>query len=304
VKNATADSLNCRDACLTESNELLDDVELEHGALIPEPEDVTKVIEEKLAFVLLKLENFFHLPASAVDELLNELHYLVSSALVPVANNILADFFNNHNLQVDQLLIKELGCTLSSSNPLSKALRKEGPLASAFKWKQYYRNHFNIVDPVEFILDAKAKKSFHYVPLLKVLQQLLNQKDVLSKVFEKRRQQSVSDQLHYRFFEDGQHFKNNAFLSGDELRISLCLYIDDFEICNPLGTSRKTHKLCAVYWILGNLPPGSHSSLASIYLAILCKTNDVKTYGYNRIFEPLLQDLVTLEQQGVFVSHL
>lgn len=307
VKNATADSLNCSfgGACLTDSNESLDDAELEDDALIPEPEDVPKVIEQKLASVLLKLENCFHVPASAVDELLNELHYLVNSALVPVANNILADFFRNRNLQVDQLLIKELKCTLSSSNPLSKALGKEGPLATAFKRKQYYRNHFNIVDPVEFILDAKANRSFQYVPLLKVLQQLLNQKDVLSKVIEKRRlQQRVSDQQHYRFFEDGQHFKNNVFLSGEELRISLCLYIDDFEVCNPLGTSRKTHKLCAVYWVLGNLPPGSHSSLASIYLALLCKSDHVKIFGYHRIFEPLLQDLVTLEQQGVFVSHL
>ncbi len=114
----------------------------------------------------------------------------------------------------------------------------------------------------------------------------------------------MSDRLHCRFFEDGQYFKNNDFLSGEELRISVCLYGDDFEVCNPLGTSRKTHKLCAVYWILGNLPLSCHSSLASIYLALLCKSDDAKTYGYHRVFEPLLQDLVTLEQQGVFVSQL
>ena len=80
VKNATADSLYCSfgGACLTDSNESLDDAELEDDALIPEPEDVPKVIEQKLAPVLLKLENYFHVPASAVNELLNELHYLVS----------------------------------------------------------------------------------------------------------------------------------------------------------------------------------------------------------------------------------
>ena len=94
-----------------------------------------KVIEQKLAFVLLKLENCFHVSASAVDELLNELHYLVSSALMPVANNIVADFFRKYNLRVDHLLIKELKGTLSSSNPLSKALGKEGPLSTAFKRK-------------------------------------------------------------------------------------------------------------------------------------------------------------------------
>lgn len=41
-----------------------------------------------------------------------------------------------------------------------------------------------------------------------------------------------------------------------------------------------------------------------MYLALLCKSHDVKTCGYHKIFEPLLQDLVTLEQQGVFVSQL
>lgn len=77
-----------------------------------------------------------------------------------------------------------------------------------------------------------------------------------------------------------------------------------FKFAPPLGTFRKTHKLCAVYWILRNLPLGFHSSLVSIYLAALCKSDDVKTYGYNKIFELLLPDLVTLEQQRVFVSQL
>lgn len=104
VKNATAVSLNCYfgGACLSDTNESIDDGELEDDALIPEPEDMPKVIEQKLVSVLLKLGNCFHVPASAVDELLSELHYLVSSALVPAANKILTDFFSNRNLQVEQ----------------------------------------------------------------------------------------------------------------------------------------------------------------------------------------------------------
>ena len=64
------------------------------------------------------------------------------------------------------------------------------------------------------------------------------------------------------------------------------------------------HKLCGVYWVLGNLPPGSQSTLASIYLAVLGKSDDVKTYGYGKVLEPLLQDLSILEQNGVFISQL
>lgn len=71
-----------------------------------------------------------------------------------------------------------------------------------------------------------------------------------------------------------------------------------------LETSRKKHKICAVYWILGNLPTGCSLFLSSIHLALLCKSDDVKAYGYRKIFEPLVNNLITLEQQGVFVSHL
>lgn len=68
---------------------------------------------------------------------------------MPVSNNILAEFFNKKNLQIDQLR------------------------------KQYYKYHFNIVDPIQYTLDVKAERSYQYVPLLKILHQLLNQNDVL-----------------------------------------------------------------------------------------------------------------------------
>lgn len=36
----------------------------------------------------------------------------------------------------------------------------------------------------------------------------------------------------------------------------------------------------------------------------MCKTDDVNTYGYDKIFEPLIQDLKTLEELGVYVPLL
>lgn len=69
---------------------------------------------------------------------------------------------------------------------------------------------------------------------------------------------------------------------------SLVLYCDDFEICNPLGTSRKKHKVTGVYWALADIPAVLRSSLSSIYLAILCKADDVKQFGYPQVLETLL----------------
>ena len=105
----------------------------------------------------------------------------------------------------------------------------------------------------------------------------------------------------YQSFQDGSHFQKNIFFSSDEDRLSLILYIDDFEVCNPLGTSRKIHKVTAVYWVLGNIPAHARSALKSIYLAILCKASDTKQFGFQTVLEPLLRDLQSLEKDGLFI---
>lgn len=58
----------------------------------------------------------------------------------------------------------------------------------------------------------------------------------------------------YRSFYDGAYFKENFFLNIDKRGVSLILYVNDLEVCYPLGTSRKKHKITAVYWVLGNIP--------------------------------------------------
>lgn len=42
------------------------------------------------------------------------------------------------------------------------------------------------------------------------------------------------------------------------------------------------------------------SQLTSVNLALLCKANDVKKFGYETVLEPLLKDLITLEEEGIF----
>lgn len=270
-----------------------------------ESTDLTKVIELKLASVLLKLENAFLVPSAAVNELLEELQYLIGTVSVPVTQETIIRYLQGHNCQVEESVVKELATVLCTSNPIQAAIGKHGPLSTAWKRKTYYRKTFNVVEPVEYVLDRKNRKSFQYVPLLKSLQQLLNCETILNKAInlKEKHQPGESDKEVYRSFWDGLLFKRNVVLSK-ECSISLILYIDDFEICNPIGTSRKKHKICALYWTLGNLPPGCHSSLSFIHLAALINSNDVKLYGYNKVLEPLITDLIILEQQGIFVDKL
>lgn len=163
-----------------------------------------------------------------------------------------------------------------------------------YKRRQYFKTQFEFVQPVEDILDSQENLSFQYVPLLQTLEHILTNKDIAHEVLKKKKKISS--------LQDGKNFKENPFFAVDEPRIALILYVDDFEVCNPLGTSRKKHTITAVYWILANVPPGLHSTLSAINLAILCKAVDVKRFGYDIVLEPLLKDLSVLEQEGVFVA--
>lgn len=62
--------------------------------------------------------------------------------------------------------------------------------------------------------------------------------------------------------------------------------------------------MCAVYWVLANMNVKYRSTLHSIQLALLCNTSTVKEYGYQKIMRPFLQDLVHLEQTGLYIDQL
>lgn len=277
------------------------------GSCMSGPKSLTEVIQQKFAGSLLKLEHFAHVAGAKLDEFLEELHCLHSYAL-PLSAEVLEELFQKHGIATDKTVVLDIASSLNASNPIFKALDKGSPLSTCYLRNQYYKGAFKPVEPIEYILDSSKKRSFQYVPLLKSLRQLFEKKDILDKAIEnhegQNRNSDSGEQHTYRSYQDGSYFRENAFLSGNELRILVNLYGDDFEVCNPLNTSRRKHKLCGIYWTVSNMPPGSNSSLHSIYLAILCKSDDVKAYGLDRILHPLLQDVKTLEQDGIFIPLL
>ncbi|XP_047186147.1 uncharacterized protein LOC118292452 [Scophthalmus maximus] len=133
-----------------------------------------------------------------------------------------------------------------------------------------------------------------------MLQKLLNNTDILDK--------AMSEKVHvpqeYRSYVDGQCFNENSLLARDEFTIALGLYIDDFEVANPLGTSKLKHKMCAIYWVIANIPAKYRSTLNSIQLALLCNTSTVKECGYAKVLQPLIYDLKSLEQNDVYLEQL
>jgi len=106
-----------------------------------------------------------------------------------------------------------------------------------------------------------------------MIQLLFKHTDVLDRIKESN--SSQSDQ--YTSHQDGLYFQENDLLSAsEEFKLPLLIYIDEIEVANPLGTSRKIHKLCSVYWVFADLPSKYRSALHVIQLAVLCKVLDVQ----------------------------
>lgn len=182
-------------------------------------ENLPQVVEQNLAAALFKLEHFAHVPSTKIDEFLEELHYLLSSAAVPLTVNSLKVLFQKHGTITDESSITEMAIALSESHPLIKVIGKSGILSTSYLRKLYYKECFKVLEPTEYILDAKHNKSFQYVPIIRTLQELLSKDDVVKKILENHRIQqsykSSADQT-LKSSLDGSHFKENSFFSGTE----------------------------------------------------------------------------------------
>ena len=55
---------------------------------------------------------------------------------------------------------------MCSGNPVQRSIHKGGPLSTAYLRKKYYKENFSVVEPAEYLLEAKNKRRFQYVAIL------------------------------------------------------------------------------------------------------------------------------------------
>ncbi len=79
-----------------------------------------------------------------------------------------------------------------------------------------------------------------------------------------------------------------SFFSAEDPTIAIILYVDDFEICNPLGISGN-NKVTAVYWVLADVPALLRSQIKSI---ICCLFSILKYILYSIIFVSIMCEYI------------
>lgn len=254
-------------------------------------------LNHNLASLFLKMQSILHVSDIASQEIVEHLTQMFSLSQ-PILKHDIQEVLQSHNITVSEAILNEVVSTVLDSNVIVSATAKGKQLSSTKRRKTFIENNYPVVKPVQYMLEP-GHTAVH-VPILEMIQTIFNHTDVLDKIKETQ----VAQKGHYVSHQDGVYFKENMFLSSDELKIPLIFYIDDLEIANPLGTSRKIHKICAIYWMLADLPSKYRSALHVIQLAALCKVADIQTFGYEKALGPLLRDLHTLEQDGVFIESI
>lgn len=73
--------------------------------------------------------------------------------------------------------------------------------------------------------------------------------------------------------------------------LGLILYQDAFEVANPLGSGKKKHKILAVYLNFADIAPHYRSSVEQMQLVLLCREQDFKYFGQEKVFSALITDL-------------
>ena len=138
------------------------------------------------------------------------------------------------------------------------------------------------------------------MPLLSTLESLLLHDDVRAQVNQS--QHSIRADGVIENYCDGSRFKSHPLFSKEPNSIQIIAHYDELELCNPLGTRVKEHKIGIVFYTLGNIHPKFRPSLKAINLAICVRYPLIEEYGINKILEPFVHDLSVLHTTGITVE--
>ena len=147
---------------------------------------------------------------------------------------------------------------------------------------------------------VEKRDSYQYVPLLLSLKALLNDTSIqeqLQKLPERMHQDGKIED-----FCDGARFKSHPLFSENPHALQVIAHYDELEICNPLGSHVKKHKVGVVIYTLGNIHYKYRSKLKFLQLAIVASIPVIEKHGLHTVLQPLLHDLNILATTGIDVN--
>jgi len=225
---------------------------------------------------------------SLVGDIVANISTVVSSSLA----NVNASSLDMQHVQNTILQYAEPFKMLNSQHKREKYFHKKFGMVKARSI--LLGNHYDqVMDPASGAMRQIIKRdTFQYVPLLKLLALLLSDAGI----------RDATDATHHagdgymQDFCDGSLFENIPLFVEDKTALQLCMYFDECEVVNPLGSRKGIHKIGFIYLSLWNLHPVVRSRLNNIHILAAFNSIDRVKYGFGKILAPIVKDLKELER--------
>ncbi|KAL7646172.1 UNVERIFIED_CONTAM: hypothetical protein RMT77_003073 [Armadillidium vulgare] len=242
---------------------------------------------EEIFYFLLSLKEFHKVTWKGCQFVLSSFENLVSK----VKEKILHDQKISENAIIQETIkhnVNLFETTLSYFSDINR-------------FNKYLLSHRNMVSPVPYSFGAIPNlHSLQYIPILKTLNCLLQNKEVIDEVFSDHR----SGEKCFKDICDGQNFKRNMIFNETSSPVlQLQLYCDDVCLGNPLGNKIKQMKMTFIYFTLCNVRPELRSKLKAIHLLAICNA-DLFKKRRDHILKPLLDDINVLEKEGISLPNV
>ncbi|XP_055907791.1 uncharacterized protein LOC129942757 [Eupeodes corollae] len=168
-----------------------------------------------------------------------------------------------------------------------------------------------IEDAQEFTIDESISKVFHngslhydqhkvkgvIMPLRFQFKKVFESRSMLANVLENIKNQLLNTKS-VKNFVQGELWKKKCEMYPGKQLIPYFLYNDEFEVNNPLGSHSGQHSVSNVYYSFPCLSE-KESKLEYVYLGAVIKSKDVKSFGNEKCWKTLVDELIDLEVNGV-----
>lgn len=91
------------------------------------------------------------MPSKCITEVVAEFPFISSLVSGPGIIKTVHSCLRKHDCVLDDLVVSDLVKQSSESNPISTALRTDGPLATSSKRGEFFQKKFHVMEPVEYI---------------------------------------------------------------------------------------------------------------------------------------------------------
>ena len=239
----------------------------------------------------------------------------VSNIAYTSINMIVKEVFNSYNkgskFTVERITrkLEEAGVSSEVVNEVTEMVGQIDPFEKAReelenerKRCKFIEGNFKNVKPVTVVLSSKDSPhldSYQYVPIGQSLKILLEDQTFLN---QKTNDPYFHDENLIQDVRDGECYRGNIFFKENPEAVPLILFIDELEVCNPLGAGKTKHKINCSYFSTLQVQPALRSKVNSIQLVSLVKSKVWKKYGNKLCNENLISDLRMLETEGVAVD--